>query len=68
LLGFVSPADPHEWKSSAERDERLIDETLVAVLTGDQREDYLEALLERAEVMKESTPTVLDPVHAASNL
>ncbi|KXF53500.1 hypothetical protein AXA44_44435 [Rhodococcus sp. SC4] len=40
-------------ESSAERNERLIDEALVAALTGDQREDYIEALLERAEVMKE---------------
>ena len=40
-------------ESSAERDERLIDEALVAALTGDRREDCIEALLERAEVMKE---------------
>ncbi|MGW4337923.1 hypothetical protein ACWEK5_34710 [Rhodococcus koreensis] len=40
-------------ESSAERDERLIDEALVAALTGDRREEYIEALLERAEVMKE---------------
>ncbi|MDF3311171.1 hypothetical protein [Rhodococcus sp. T2V] len=31
----------------------MIDEALVAALTGDQREKYIEALLERAEVMKE---------------
>nr|GLK40782.1 hypothetical protein GCM10017611_76570 [Rhodococcus wratislaviensis] len=31
----------------------MIDEALVAALTGDQREDYIEALLERAKVMKE---------------
>ncbi|MFE7423683.1 hypothetical protein [Rhodococcus sp. NPDC057529] len=40
-------------ESSAERDERVVDEALVAALTGDRREDYIEALLERAEVMKE---------------
>ncbi|GCE42588.1 MULTISPECIES: hypothetical protein [Rhodococcus] len=31
----------------------MIDEALVAALTGDRREEYIEALLERAEVMKE---------------
>ncbi|MGV9870521.1 hypothetical protein [Rhodococcus koreensis] len=31
----------------------MIDEALVAALTGDRREKYIEALLERAEVMKE---------------
>ncbi|RZL79657.1 MAG: hypothetical protein EOP32_18860 [Rhodococcus sp. (in: high G+C Gram-positive bacteria)] len=31
----------------------MIDEALVAALTGDQREKYIDALLERAEVMKE---------------
>ncbi|MFC9553616.1 hypothetical protein ACFTWF_22440 [Rhodococcus sp. NPDC056960] len=33
----------------------MIDEALVAALTGDQREQYIEALLERAEVMREFT-------------
>ncbi|MFE5700498.1 hypothetical protein [Rhodococcus koreensis] len=31
----------------------MIDEALVAALTGDRREEYIEALLERAEVMTE---------------
>ena len=47
------PGRSARLQSSAERDERLIDEALVAALTGDRREDYIEALLERAEVMKE---------------
>ena len=44
---------PTRLPSSAERNERLIDEALVAALTGDRCEEYIEALLERAEVMKE---------------
>ena len=50
---FRRPGRSTRVESSAERDERLIDEALVAALTGDRREDYIEALLERAEVMKE---------------
>ena len=50
---FRRPGRYARVESSAERNERLIDEALVAALTGDQPEDYIEALLERAEVMKE---------------
>jgi len=50
---FRRPGRPTKSQSSAERNERLIDEALVAALTGDQREKYIDALLERAEVMKE---------------
>lgn len=49
---FHRPGRSAQVESSAERDELVIDEELVAALTGDRREDYIEALLERAE-MKE---------------
>ncbi|MFC9552503.1 hypothetical protein ACFTWF_16770 [Rhodococcus sp. NPDC056960] len=50
---FRRPGRPARSQTSTEHEERLIDEALVAALTGDQREQYIAALFERAEVMKE---------------
>jgi hypothetical protein len=39
--------------ATAEESERLIEDALIAALTGDRRDEYIAALAERAETMDE---------------